>query len=119
MKPGKSYLRGMTSKSFLEDGEWIGYYYSSLLFGHGQFDPPVIGIRFTALTAEPEDEEATERNHEELFDQDLLEVGNVAPTMSSDEVQILDVAAAGADNMGKFTLYGKIRSNGRIDMKKT
>jgi hypothetical protein len=42
-----SYLPTMTSKSFLEDGEWVGYYtVMSTPLNPARFDTPVHGIKF-------------------------------------------------------------------------
>jgi hypothetical protein len=42
-----SYLPTMTSKSFLEDGEWVGYYtVASTPLNPARFDTPVHGIKF-------------------------------------------------------------------------
>jgi hypothetical protein len=42
-----SYLPTMTSKSFLEDGEWVGYYtVPSTPLNPARFDTPVHGIKF-------------------------------------------------------------------------
>jgi hypothetical protein len=118
--PEKGYLRAMTSKSFLEDGEWIGYYNYSPRLGHCRFHPPMTGIHLTTSTVEPEKEEATERHIEESSDDKPQDADNLAlTTESKDEEQILEVKASGTDSVENFTLSGQIRSNGRIDIKKT
>jgi hypothetical protein len=44
----KSHLPVMTSASFLEDAEWVGYYTHNMDFRYTLFDPPMYGIRFTS-----------------------------------------------------------------------
>jgi hypothetical protein len=38
----------MTSASFLQSGEWVGYYNCGLNLERAHWDPPMKGIRFTA-----------------------------------------------------------------------
>lgn len=108
--PEKSYLTAMTSKSFLEDGEWMGCYNYSPRLGSGQFDPPMTGIYFTTSTLEPEDTDMAERNNGQ-------DTGTLAAPDKNREV--VQVKASGTDNVGNFTLSGEIWSSGMIDMKKT
>ena len=43
-----SHLPVMNSPSFLQNGEWVGYYNYTMDFSRTQWDPPMTGIRFTA-----------------------------------------------------------------------
>jgi len=43
-----SHLPVMTSASFLQSGEWVGYYNCSRHLVRGRWDPPMKGIHFTA-----------------------------------------------------------------------
>lgn len=45
---GFSHLSVMTSTSFLESGEWVGYYSYRMNTTRTRWDPPMKGIRFTA-----------------------------------------------------------------------
>jgi hypothetical protein len=42
------HLSVMTSASFVQSGEWVGYYNCTLTLKWARWDPPMKGIRFTA-----------------------------------------------------------------------
>lgn len=87
-----SHLREMTSKSYLEEGEWVGYYsYNSDLSYHVPFDPPMTGIHLTVVPT---------------------------PHESEADVQTMQITAQGRDKVGTFRLEGKISSTGEVKCKK-
>jgi hypothetical protein len=86
---GTCHLSTMTSPAFIEDGEWAGYYCSSIPRADNvHFDPPMTGIRFVTSSR--------------AYD----------PRKSG-------LSADGIDGIGAFHLQGEIDSDtGRILMRK-
>ncbi|KAF3916925.1 hypothetical protein ABW21_db0206584 [Orbilia brochopaga] len=90
------HLRKMTTQAFIEDGRWMGVY----TYRSGRsIDPLMVDIK-------------------------LRVVDITAPNSNSDDDgnadgEVLDIAAAGFDAVGDFTLYGKIyRATGKVVIKK-
>lgn len=88
----EGFLKMMTSTSFLQDGEWVGYYSMGLALGSRdiRFDPPMQGIRFSAIP-EPSD-------------------------VFMDHVEL---NADGVDSIGLFSLSGFVQDDGTIRFTKT
>jgi hypothetical protein len=85
------FLKTMTSTSFLQDGEWVGYYSTGLVLGERvRFDPPMQGIRFRAIP----------------------EASHIFP----DHVEL---QADGLDNVGRFSLSGFVQEDGTASFIKT
>ena len=85
----EGYLKTLTSATFLEEGEWVGYYSSGLVLvvrREIRFDPPMHSIRFNVLQQSP---------------------------------GIFELQADGIDNVGTFTLRGHVQSIGKVSMVKT
>lgn len=88
---GDGHLKTMTSASFLQDGEWVGYYSTGLVVDNrARFDPPMQDIRFRAIP----------------------EASDIFP----DHVEL---EADGFDNVGTFSLSGFVHENGTASFVKT
>ncbi|KAF3923720.1 hypothetical protein ABW20_dc0106000 [Dactylellina cionopaga] len=101
-----SHLEIMTSKAFLEEGKWMGFYnYGSMKV----IDPAMIDIRFRVVELDGQDSHAGNSDSNDGNHQDSKHPPR----------NVLNVTGSGEDNVGKFTLYGQIvKTTGKIQMKK-
>ncbi|EWC47822.1 hypothetical protein DRE_03022 [Drechslerella stenobrocha 248] len=84
------HLDTMTSKEFIEEGQWIGMYTYGTM---ARMDPLMVDIKFRVVDPPAGGQE-----------------GNA---------QVLDVAASGIDGLNEFALYGKIyRATGKVVLTK-
>jgi len=111
--PETSYLKTMTSKEFLEDGEWVGFFGHSTRLEHPSWAAPLVDIRFTTSPHAPSAQEG-EQSTDDSSDTDSIPEG----------VEVLNLEFHGAivEDLEPeaqrlyFKLSGQIRSTGRIDM---
>ena len=68
------------------------------------------GIYFATSTLESEETDLAKENNEQDAD---------TTAARDNKVEVLQVKAFGTDDVSKFSLSGEIRSNGRIDIRKT
>ena len=95
------YIKSLTSKEFIEDGEWQGFYsFDIQLTNYPRFDPPMKGIKFTVGSVTS-------------FTDAVNELVVMTPYMST-----LHVSANGTDHVGDFRLGGQIYADGRVNLVK-
>jgi hypothetical protein len=113
--PETSYLKTMTSREFLEDGEWVGFFGHSTRLDNPSWAAPLVDIRFTTSVHEPEQAPAQGGQSTDA---------STDTDSTSEGVEILDIEFNGAivedlepeAQRMSFKLSGQIRSSGRIDM---
>jgi len=97
------YLKTVTSKEFIETGEWVGYYsYGSSLTRSPSFDFPMEKIKLRVRST---------TSNESISDAD-----GVAAAQPS---TVLHISGRGEDNVGKFRILGDIHPDGRAPLVKT
>ncbi|KAF3901858.1 hypothetical protein AA313_de0209465 [Arthrobotrys entomopaga] len=95
------HLEKMTSKEFLEDGEWMGFY----TYGeYERFDPGMVGIKFKVV--EPGQYEVSEDEYPDDYDP------NEWKTIDTENAEVVHITARGGeDDVGEFKLFGQILRN--------
>ncbi|KAK6353520.1 hypothetical protein TWF696_005483 [Orbilia brochopaga] len=88
------HLRTMTTRTFIEDGPWMGVY---TYRGMHEVDPLMVDVKFRVVDVPASSDDGGNSNSD-----------------------VLDIAATGLDGIGDFTLYGRIyRATGKVVIKKT
>ncbi|KAK6542521.1 hypothetical protein TWF694_006472 [Orbilia ellipsospora] len=94
------HLEIMTSKEFLEDGEWMGFY---TYREYNRFDPAMFGLKFKVV--EPGEYEISRDDCTDDYDP------NEWKTIDTENAEVVHITAAGEDGVGEFKLFGQILRN--------
>lgn len=96
------FLKCLTTREFIEDGEWLGYYsFNTTLRHQPGFDPPMERIRFRVTDS------ATS----------IITLEDGSEPIPG-QVSAWHVSSTGVDNVGDFHLEGQIHADGRVMLSK-